>query len=240
MMTSPPAITSADSQSPFELKGSLFTLTVVHLRQGDPVAIDRHLADKVRQAPGFFSNAPAVLDLEDLAAEPAPDFARLCQLFKARGLVPMGVRNGTDALQAAAVLAGLPVLPEGRSQGSKRMAAVKSEPERRHSRLITQPVRSGQQIYAAEGDLILMGAVSAGAEVLADGHIHIYGSLRGRALAGAKGDPQARIFCQNLEAELVSIAGRYRLLEELDPEARGKPVQLYLQEDRLIIEPLVK
>ena len=106
------------------------------------------------------------------------------------------------------------------------------------NKLVTQPVRSGQQIYAPDGDLILMAAISAGAEVLADGNIHIYGILRGRALAGVKGNAKARIFCQSLEAELVSIAGCYRVIEQPEVELLGKPVHIFLSDNRLIIEPL--
>ena len=100
-----------------------------------------------------------------------------------------------------------------------------------------QPVRSGQQIYMPDGDLVLLAPVSAGAEVIADGNIHVYAPLRGRALAGAKGDIKARIFCHTLEAELVAIAGNYRVIEQQDSELWGKSVQVYLADDeRLIIE----
>lgn len=105
--------------------------------------------------------------------------------------------------------------------------------------LLTRPVRSGQQVYARDTDLIVMGQVGAGAEVIADHNIHIYGPLRGRALCGVSGSTTARIFCQSLEAELVSVAGNYRVLEEIPPDLRGKPAQIWLEEDRLNIEPLV-
>ena len=108
------------------------------------------------------------------------------------------------------------------------------------SRIFSHPIRSGQQVYAPDGDLIILGTVSAGAEVIADGNIHIYGALRGRALAGVKGDIEPRIFCQSLEAELVSIAGRYRISEQIDPADRGKAMQIHLVEDRLIIEHLTR
>jgi septum site-determining protein MinC len=114
-----------------------------------------------------------------------------------------------------------------------------SEPAARN-RIVNHPIRSGQQIYAAEGDLIVLGTVSAGAEVIADGNIHVYGVLRGRALAGVKGDVEARIFCHSLEAELISIMGRYRISEQIDPTDRGKAVQIHLAEDRLVIEPLIR
>ncbi len=227
---------------PFELKGSLFTLTVLHLRETDHEVIARYLIEKIRQAPGFFRNTPVVVDLEALVKTDAGvDFVSLFGLLRTQGLVPVGVRNGSPSLQAAAVLAGLPVLPDCRPSGAAKKLDKPQHPTPvRHSKIITQPVRSGQQIYAADGDLILLGAISAGAEVLADGNIHSYGPLRGRALAGVKGDTEARIFCQSLAAELVSIAGHYRIIEQLDEAERGKPVQLYLSEDRLIIEPLLR
>ena len=103
------------------------------------------------------------------------------------------------------------------------------------TRLVTQPVRSGTQIYARGADLIVTAAVSPGAEIIADGNIHVYGPLRGRALAGAAGDAEARIFCSRFEAELVSIAGRYLVSEQMPPEERGLPVQIALVDDRLTI-----
>lgn len=233
----------ATEEPPFELKGSLFTLTVMHLRQADKEVIRYHLAETIKRAPGFFRNTPVVIDLDTLK-EPAAnvDFVGLYGLLRQQGMIPIGVRHGSTALQAGAVLAGLAVLPDGRAVDGLKKSATPQPNALARSKLINQPVRSGQQIYAPAGDLIVLGAVSAGAEVLADGNIHIYGPLRGRALAGVKGDAQAHIFCQNLEAELVSIAGQYRVIEqvdELEPEVRGKAVQIYLLEDRLIIKPIV-
>jgi len=104
--------------------------------------------------------------------------------------------------------------------------------------LMTRPVRSGQQVYARDTDLIVMGQVGPGAEVIADNHIHIYGALRGRALCGVSGNTEARIFCQSLQAELVSVAGNYRVLEAIPENLRGKPAQIWLDNERLNIEPL--
>ena len=104
--------------------------------------------------------------------------------------------------------------------------------------LITRPVRSGQQIYARDTDLIIMGPVGAGAEIVADNNIHVYGPLRGRALCGVSGNTETRIFCQSLEAELVSVAGNFRVLESIPEELRGKPAQIWLDNDKLTIEPL--
>lgn len=228
-------------QAPFELKGSLFTLTVMHLYQTDQSIIGRYLDQKIKQAPIFFHNAPVIIDLKALVTSPAPvDFANLYDLLRRHGMIPVAVRNGTDEMHAEAALAGLPVMPEGRSAGMANKHDKPEVPPVRHSRIIRQPVRSGQQVYAPGGDLILLGVVSPGAEVLADGNIHIYAPLRGRALAGVKGDTEARIFCQSLEAELVSVAGYYRVSEQLSATDRGKAVQIYLLEDHLMVAPLLK
>jgi septum site-determining protein MinC len=233
----------AEQSSPFELKGSLFTLTVMHLRKADGDAIAYHLAQKARQAPEFFKNLPLVIDLDALDPTVSLDFAELYELLRRHGLIPVGVRNGSAKLQTAALRAGIPTLPEQRPAPPKKPDKPAASPEEaapRRNRIVTHPVRSGQQVYVPDGDLILLGPISAGAEILADGNIHVYGTLRGRALAGIKGDTEARIFCQLLEAELVSIAGRYRVIEDLEKDNPGKPVQLYLAEDRLIISPLSK
>jgi septum site-determining protein MinC len=230
---------SAATSPPFDLKGSLFTLTILYLRQPECDIIASHLATKVKQAPGFFNSTPVIIDLENLSNPDATvDFVGLYDLLRAQGLVPVGVRNGSADLQSAAVLAGLPLLPEGRAIATKKPdKGDETAPERRNKTL-HQQVRSGQQIYVPDGDLIVLGAISPGAEVLADGNIHVYGPLRGRALAGVKGDTETRIFCHSLEAELVSIAGRYKVIEELDAAARGKSVQVYLSQDRLVVESL--
>ncbi|MFO1371154.1 MAG: septum site-determining protein MinC [Candidatus Competibacteraceae bacterium] len=233
-----------EDQPPFELKGSLFTLTIMHLYQLDRAAIERYLTEKIKQAPSFFNSTPVVIDLENLAEVPKEgmDFGGLHKLLRGYGMVPVGIRNGSTELQAAARLAGLPILPDSRAAAGAAKKLERTEPAQVRSRIISHPVRSGQQLYAPDRDLIVLGAVSAGAEVIADGNIHIYGILRGRALAGVRGDVEARIFCQSLEAELISIAGRYRLSEQLDPvdpADRGKSItQVYLVEDRLIVEHL--
>ena len=234
---------AGENTPPFELKGSLFTLTVLHLFQLDRTAIERHLAEKVKQAPSFFNNTPVVVDLEDLAAPPngldGVDFRGLYDLLRRHGMAPVGIRNGGPEFQAAARQAGLPVLSDSRSASAVKKPE-RAEPASIRNRIINHPVRSGQQIYAADGDLIVLGTVSAGAELIADGNIHIYGTLRGRALAGVKGDIETWIFCQSLEAELISIAGRYRISEQIDSTDRGRAVQIHLVDDRLVIDHLTR
>ncbi|MGB5063183.1 MAG: septum site-determining protein MinC [Candidatus Competibacter sp.] len=239
LLRSPPL--ASEEPPPFELKGSLFTLTVLHLFQLDRAAIERHLTEKIKQAPGFFNNTPVVIDLEGLdESRDGVDFIALYELLRGCGMVPVGIRNGNPKLQAVARLAGLPLLPESRTAGPARKAEQRADPVSAHGRIVNHPVRSGQQIYAPNGDLIILGTVSAGAEIMADGHVHVYGLLRGRAQAGMKGDLEARIFCQGLEAELISIAGRYRVSEQISPDDRGKTVQIHLVDDQLIIDHLTR
>lgn len=120
--------------------------------------------------------------------------------------------------------------PAGRLE--KELAAV-AAPTAQPGRIQAAPVRSGQQVYADNRDLTVLSAVGAGAEVIADGSIHIYGALRGRALAGAQGNEKARIFCREFHAELVAVAGHYKVLEEIPMELRGKPVQAWLEDGQL-------
>jgi septum site-determining protein MinC len=154
------------------------------------------------------------------------------------------VQNAEPAQLEAAAAAGLASFAPTATQPSRRPAhsagaaaapVAPEAPPRATARLVTQPVRSGTQVYARGSDLIVTAAVSPGAELVADGNIHVYGALRGRALAGASGDVGARIFCSRLEAELVSIAGRYLVSEQLPAEQRGSAVQIALVDDRLTI-----
>lgn len=230
------------SRAVLELKGSLFALTIVQLYRTELTLIDEQLGAKINQAPGFFQNAPVVVDLAELKPDCKLDFAALIAVLRSRSMIPVGFRNGSEDLQEAAQLAGLPKMPNQRSTKTGGTAEVKQDSSastdvvKSPSRFHHQPIRSGQQVYAPQGDLIIHGAVSNGAEVLADGHIHIYGTLRGRALAGVKGDETARIFCSSLEAQLISIAGIYRVFDEPDQTYKSKPVQIFLDDDKLVIE----
>jgi septum site-determining protein MinC len=217
------------------------------LRLMDPSLqrVESELTHQVSKAPAFFQDMPVVIDLAPLAdASECPDFGSLRELLNQHGLVTLGVRNGTPHQQAAARHAGLALLkarktttPPPTDTDHRKDTAAKAPP-RPKNRLIARPVRSGQQVYAAEGDLVIVAPVSPGSELLADGCIHVYGPLRGRALAGVNGDTSARIFCQKLEAELVAIAGRYRTSEDLDPNLKGRPVQIRLEGDRLTVSPM--
>lgn len=237
-----------DTAEAFELKASTFMLPVLRLRSADWDVVQRQLAEKVRQAPAFFSRTPVVVDLNEFpAADDGLEIGPLLDLLRQHGLLPVGLRSGSDLARAAAPALGLPVLSVGERSRSSRPERPRApaptpkaeRPGRAQTRVVAQPVRSGQQVYARDGDLIVLKAVGAGAEVIADGNIHILGPLRGKALAGAGGDRDVRIICQCLEAELVAIAGQYRLFEGgVDSALRGLPTQIYLRDEKLCIEPL--
>ncbi len=167
--------------------------------------------------------------------------------LRSRHLTPLGIRGGDARWAEAAETAGLPIFnadsdPEARTQAGPAQSSgaapgTNGEPDvATCGMVITEPVRSGQQIYARGGDLVVIASVSPGAELLADGHIHVYGALRGRALAGVQGDESARIICQGFHAALVSVAGTYSVSEQFDEELSGKPVQAFLQQGTLRIE----
>lgn len=224
-------------KSAFELKGSRFTLSVLSLHSTDLSAIDERLAATVAQAPEFLAHAPVVLEPGADLATSALDLQALGDLLRQHALIPVGLRGGDDDLRRRAREAGLALLSEGGAQAQPAQATAPAA-TRPSARVVDKPVRSGQQVYAEGADLVVLGAISAGAEVIADGSIHVYGALRGRALAGARGDESARIFCQSLEPELVSIAGCYRLFEEPETHAQGHTAQVRLDGERLIIDAL--
>jgi len=251
-----------------KLKGSLIPMTTLELSHYDADKIDHELFAKTNQAPGFFENLPVVIDLEKLDEHetiPFTEFIAQCLSFSIK---VVAIRGGHEHHQLAAKEAGLGLLTKQKDRSSdseqvndtpkqdtttestdtttnevirtETVEIVKTviQNERQKSKIVHTPIRSGQQVYAAEGDLIILSSVSAGAEILADGNIHVYGALRGRALAGVKGDTTARIFCHSLEAELVSIAGQYKISEDIDAAAAKKPAQVYLKENTLNFKAL--
>ncbi|ATA24084.1 septum site-determining protein MinC [Brenneria goodwinii] len=226
------------SQTPIELKGSSFTLSVVHLHDSQPEVIYQALQEKIEQAPAFLKNAPVVINVADLNAE--TDWIKLQQAISSTGLHVVGISGCKDEqLKQAITQAGLPLLSEGKEQ-RRAPDPVVAVPSVVKTKVISTPVRSGQQIYARNSDLIITNGVSAGAEVIADGNIHIYGMMRGRALAGVSGDVQSQIFCTHLAAELVSIAGRYWLSDQIPATYSGQAVRINLNllDNVLNIKPL--
>jgi septum site-determining protein MinC len=223
------------STTAFQLKGSLFAFTILQLLQEGLDSIEQQLATLAKQTPAFFKHTPIIIDLQKLTNQETPmDWQALQQLLRKQGLIPVGVLNATDAQAETAQTAGLALLTQHRNDDQE-----KPQPQKMTgSKLITQPVRSGQQIYAPHSDLIILASVSPGAELMADGNIHVYGTLRGRALAGVMGDANARIFCQKLDAELISIAGYYKLKEEYEDATNQCAVQIYLNNQKVEIEKI--
>lgn len=249
-----------------ELRFGQLGIAQLTLRSIDPALIWSELDTRVKAAPQLFTLAPLVLDLGQLAA--LPDAAQLRALIEAireAGLLPVGLVHGSadsDALGRSlelalfaklrpatesavpktevepTVIAPAPLPAKTKPPIKTPVATATDMQTRAAGQHHTAPVRSGQQVYARGRDLTLTAMVGNGAEVIADGSIHIYGTLRGRALAGALGDTSARIYCQNFQAELISIAGQYRVFEDMPTELRGKPVQAWLEDDKLKLAAL--
>ncbi|MEC9359646.1 MAG: septum site-determining protein MinC [Pseudomonadota bacterium] len=225
----------ASKHTALELKGQMLSVTRIKLRAADTAAATAQLQEWARQMPESVAGMPVVLD----AAEPT-DLAALLRPMRDIGLQPLAVLEGP--LGEAARELGLAVLDET-SLGAGRAPRAASQPPaapaaHKPARMALEPVRSGQQIYAEGADVVVVNSVSVGAEVIADGCVHVYGSLRGRAIAGARGDENARIFCRHFEAELVAVAGVYAVAEQMQGNLRGKAVQVFLDRGKLMIEKL--
>jgi septum site-determining protein MinC len=249
--------TSAQARTSFDLKSASLPVVAVVLKTTDAALFAADLADRVADAPGFFDNDPVLIDLASVReAEESIDFAAIVALLRSHSTLPVAVRGGNAAQMEAARAAGLAAAPDAPPARAETPAApaevrevvreVEVEVVREvpvagpGTMVVDKPLRSGQQVYARGGDLVVMAVVSFGAEVIADGNIHVYAPLRGRAIAGARGNTEARIFSTCLEPQLVSIAGIYRTTEtELPADVRGKPAQVRLDGEKLIIEPLV-
>jgi septum site-determining protein MinC len=240
-----------------EFKSSTFSVPVLVLSSDNLVVIEQQLQEKISLAPEFFRNSPLVLDLQEINKQGYDiDIVALTDIIRKAGLLPIGIRGGNVQQNKQAIELLLPVYSihsGGVSADTQKPKTIIPVPETKTdidadvdvgvdvttTTLITQPIRSGQRLYAA-GDLVILAQVSAGAEIMAEGNIHVYNTLRGRALAGVRGNTEARIFCFDLQAELISIAGNYKVSEDLDESVRNKPVQIYLQDQALIIKDIVQ
>ncbi|WP_437785650.1 septum site-determining protein MinC [Sorangium sp. So ce1097] len=266
-------------QQAFALKGTMPAITMLCLKTADVSAVERQLADHISQMPHFFLHLPVLLDLESLGDDHV-DLGALAQLLRRHNLVPIAVRNPTEAQRERAVAAGLGVLRTPLTRASRQASAEGNTPTpapvavgpaaadrgagatadrgaagpaRRQREAapppdaaepppagltVRHPVRSGQVIYVPHGDLVVLSPVSSGAELIANDNIHVYAPLRGRAMAGAHNNADASIFCMSLEAEFVSIAGRYLMADEIPDEHRGKPARISVQNDALVVTRL--
>lgn len=247
---------TTDVSPSFQLKSANVSLTALELHFFDEAAFETTLRDKISQAPGFFRDIPLIVGLEKYEGPTSElDFFKLIGICRRHNIHVVGVRGGTEDQRRLARSAALALLPasnqreavkvdaESDTTGAKPEAApqpVADAVDAKPAKVINQPVRSGQQVYAPDGDLIILAPVQAGAEVLAAGNIHVYGPLRGRALAGIHGATDARVFCQSLEAELVSIAGHYKISEDLQESGWKTAVQIQLRDDVLVASPLDK
>ena len=223
--------------STFEIKSANLPLVALLLKSSDIAAVARELSARFGDTPNFFDQDALVIDLTPLQTQhnARVDFPALIDLLGRYRLAPLAVRGGNPAQMDAALQAGLTPAPDSHLIAARTAAAPAGAPDPappappQGALIIDKPVRSGQQVYARGRDLVMLAIVNAGAEVIADGHIHIYAPLRGKAIAGARGNTEARIFALTMEAELLSIAGIYRTSENpFPPDIAGKPTQVRL------------
>jgi septum site-determining protein MinC len=242
----------------FEIKSANLPLVSLLLKSPDLARLGDELRARFGEMPEFFDRDPLVIDLSPLQAQDAEaeiDFPALLALLRGHRVVPVAARGGSQAQMRAAAAAGLADAADavaaaargdkGPGKGAAKPAPADPplEPPAASALVIDKPLRAGQQIYARGRDLVILSMVNPGAEVIADGHIHVYAPLRGKAMAGARGNAQARIFTLCLEPELVSIAGVYRTSEVPLPEdVRSRPAQIRLagnaEAGRLEFQPL--
>jgi septum site-determining protein MinC len=252
-----------DYEQAGELKIGQVGIANLRIRTLDVAKLSAEMAERVRSAPKLFERAAVILDFGGLSD--CPDAATVKSLvagLRQAGVLPVGIAYGTSAIESLSREVGLPLLAKFRaayepmggqapapapppaepapakSAKAKPAATPPPAPPADVGMVQLAPVRSGQQVYAQNRDLTVCAMVGAGAEVIADGSIHVYGALRGRALAGAGGSTTARIFCREFNAELVAVAGTYKVLEEIPKELLGKAVQIWLENDSLRIEAL--
>ena len=242
------AVATPAKNSPLlELKSASLTLVAVVLRSADLAMLAHDLAEREAVTPGVFDKDPVAIDLWRVREADEPiDFVALVALLRSHNLIPVAARGGSAAQMAGATAAGLaeaPDAPRPREAAlpllTESVREVQLPPP--PVMVVDRPLRSGQQVYARAGDLVVLAPVNPGAEVIADGHIHVYAPLRGRAIAGAKGDTAARIYTTCMQAELLSIAGVYRTGEAALPaELLGTAAQVRLHDDLLVVESLAR
>ena len=248
-------ILSASAPTAFEIKSANLPLVALLLKSADLTRLSAEFAQRFGDIPDFFDHDPLVIDLFPLqAADPGAtiDFASLVGLLREHRLSPLAVRGGDAGQMAQAASAGLIAAPDATVHRPMPAAPVEVAPAPEPAAppapaagamVIDKPLRSGQQVYARGRDLVVMAMVNPGAEVIADGNIHVYAPLRGKAIAGARGYGEARIFALSMAPELISIAGIYRTSEVALPESvLGKTAQVRLvpgpDGDKLVIDAI--
>jgi septum site-determining protein MinC len=245
-----------DFEQAGELKIGQVGIANLRIRTLDVERLCQEMRERVARAPKLFGRAAVILDFGGLSQAPDVSTTRaLVDGLRNAGVLPVALAYGTQEIDALSQQLGLPLLAKFRAQYERAEAEAIPAPPAPAPRAAApalpaaaapaQPgrmqhgnVRSGQQLYAENCDLTVLSTVGAGAEVIADGSIHIYGTLRGRALAGAQGNTAARIFCRDFHAELVAIAGHYKVLDDVPDNLRGKAVQVWLDQDQIKIAAL--
>ncbi len=245
-----------DFEQAGELKIGQVGIANLRVRTLDVTRLAQEMRDRVNRAPKLFGNAAVILDFGGLSQVPDLETAQALLVgLREAGVLPVALAYGTSEIALLAQQLGLPLLAKFRAQYEKidggaappppprkeptpAAAAAPAPVAAKPGRMQRNAVRSGQQVYAENCDLTVLNTVGAGSEVIADGSIHIYGTLRGRALAGAQGNTDARIFCRDFHAELVAIAGHYKVLDDVPTDLRGKAVQVWLEQDQIKIAAL--
>ncbi|MCC4617407.1 septum site-determining protein MinC [Xanthomonas campestris pv. asclepiadis] len=246
------ASVNVDFEQAGELKIGQVGIANLRVRTLDVPRLVREMRERVTRAPKLFGRAAVILDFGGLSQ--VPDLATAKALLdglRDAGVLPVALAYGTSEIDLLSQQLGVPLLAKFRAQYEPTAVSppppppppARAEPAApvarpAPGRMQRNAVRSGQQLYAENCDLTVLSTVGAGAEVIADGSIHIYGTLRGRALAGAQGNPDARIFCRDFHAELVAIAGHYKVLDDVPMDLRGKAVQVWLEQDQIKIAAL--
>jgi len=234
------------SPSCYDIKSASLPLIAFLLKTTDITALQTDLSRRLANTPDFFDNDPVVIDLSALKdSQDEVDLPAVCLLLRTHGMLPVAVRNAQEHHLNSAHQAGLFQAHDLNLSSPSRVETVVHEVVREVASnalptlVIDKPLRSGQHVYAKGRDLLVLAMVNPGAEIMADGHIHVYAPLRGKAIAGARGDVNARIFTSCLEAELISIAGTYRTSDTPFPvEVTAKAAQISLQNDKLVIQAL--
>jgi len=247
-------MSQASAPHAYEIKSASLPLVSFLLKTPDTSALQADMSRRLGATPGFFDNDPVVIDLSQLE-DPYNllDLPSVCLMLRTHQMLPVAVRGANEHQLANAHKAGLfeardlsvqtPAAPRVETvvqEVIREVEVVREVPTNAAAMVIDKPLRSGQHVYAKGRDLIVLAMVNPGAEIMADGHIHVYAPLRGKAIAGARGDEQARIFTSSLEAELISIAGTYRTSGDapLPADVLGKPAQVSLQGDKLVMQAL--
>lgn len=244
--------TGKEAKSYLQLKADLLPITVLHIMHHDLDAIIRQLNQSISKAPNYLSHAPIIIDINSLESDQHKqlNLDKLCQKLREKKIIPIGIRGLSEKDQENALQNGLVFLKNDKSgnthESHKKTTANATEAPQKttstneklgSSKIIIKPVRSGTRVYAKDSDLVIMAPVNPGAECIADGNIHVYAPLRGRALAGANGNTEARIFCKSLEAELIAIAGQYLVNEDIVVPKKGYAlIQIYLENGKIKIE----